>query len=128
MRGGYVTAGHCTFGTTSAEIWFETDLEASLVDSGYPFTGETSGTTFAHPLYDDSVFFYYDLGLVILDEPVFVDDYARLPDIDAVDGLLANKGRKGSTLTAVGYGLQQVSPPSNGMDMIRADRTRYQVI
>jgi secreted trypsin-like serine protease len=124
----FVTAGHCTYGTTSAEIWFESDLEANLEDSGYPFTGETSGKTHTHPLYDDSVFFYHDLGLVILDEPVVLDEYASLPDVDAVDGLLADKGRKGSTLTAVGYGLQQASPAKNenGMDMTRADRTRYQ--
>ncbi len=48
-----------------------------------------------------------------------------VPDVDAVEGLLANRGRKGNTLTAVGYGLQQLSPPSNGMDMTPADKTRF---
>ncbi len=124
----YVTAGHCTTGTTGAELWFNTDLEPDPSAYNYPFVGEVSGTTLTHPLYDDSVFFYHDLGLVILEEPVMLDEYASLPGVDAVDGLLANKGRKGSTLTAVGYGLQQASPAKNvnGMDMTRADKTRYQ--
>jgi secreted trypsin-like serine protease len=124
----YVTAGHCTESPANgALLWFESDLEPDpLEDFGYPFESSITGTTYTHPLYDPGAFFYYDLGLVILDEPVILDEYASLPDVDAVEGLLANKGRKGSTLTAVGYGLQQVSPPSNGMDMTRADKTRYQ--
>lgn len=122
----YVTAGHCTYGTTGAELWFESDLEPDTSVYGYPFEGEVSGTTYTHPLYNDDVFFYYDLGIVVLDEPVYLDEYAQLPGVDFVDDLTVDKGRKGATLTAVGYGYQYSSPPSNGMDMTRADKTRYQ--
>jgi hypothetical protein len=114
----YVTAGHCTAGTTRAQLWFASSLEPDRAGHGYPFTGEASGTTHTHPEYLDEAFYLYDLGVVVLDEPVDLDRYAELPDVDQLD-TLAN-GRKRAQITAVGYGLQGVVP-----DTI-AELTRYQ--
>jgi hypothetical protein len=106
----YVTAGHCTFGATAVEIWFDTspqDYEGRL---GFPFASEfsVSGTPYTHPEYVDEAFFLYDLGVVVLDEPVELDRYASLPEVDALDRL--GKGRNRAGITAVGYGLQGVKP------------------
>jgi len=106
----YVTAGHCTFGAAGATIWFESDVESGIPGNGYPFAGATSydGKPFAHPLYVDAAFYLYDLGVVVLDEPVILDEYASLPDVGLVDTF--GKGRKRALVTAVGYGLQQTNP------------------
>ena len=66
----YLTAGHCTEApATQAEIWFESEIVAGL---GWPFGGSTSvsGKTETHPSYNPGAFFLYDVGVVILDEPL----------------------------------------------------------
>ncbi len=119
----FVTAGHCTYGADRIEIWFATDVDAGIPDNGYPFTGEATGTPYTHPLYIDSAFFLYDLGVVVLDEPVVMPRYAVLPEAGVVDAL--PNGRKNSQVTAVGYGLQDIiSNPQNTIK-IQADRVRY---
>lgn len=118
----YVTAGHCTEAPAArATIWFETDVESGIPDNGYPFGGATSvdGTTYTHPGYLPGAFWFADLGVVVLDEPVIMAEYAELPTAGVVDGL--KEGRKGDTVTVVGYGLQKINPV-----MIQADRIRYQ--
>ncbi|MGB7818672.1 MAG: trypsin-like serine protease [Ornithinibacter sp.] len=131
----YVTAGHCTAADTpddtsddpvTATIWFESTLEPTPADFGYPFEGPTSvdGTVYTHPLFVDGAFFLYDLGVVVLDEPVVLDEYATLPDAGYVDTL--RKGRSGDQLTAVGYGLQQAKTNPKLADKESALKTRYQ--
>jgi hypothetical protein len=123
----YVTAGHCTEPpAASAEVWFESDLEPDPSQYGYPFEGPTSvsGTTYVHPLYDPNAFYLYDLGVVVLDEPVVLDEYASLPSAGYVDGL--GTGRKGAVVTAVGYGLQASSANPVQPDKTVDDKTRYQ--
>lgn len=120
----YVTAGHCTEApAATAEIWFESDLMPAPSDYGYPVSGPTSvsGTTYLYDLYDPDAFYLYDLGVVVLDEPVDLERYAQLPDVGQVDSL--DKGRKRATVTAVGYGLQSSSPVEAH---VMADLTRYQ--
>jgi hypothetical protein len=117
----YVTAGHCTFGADSATVWFSSDVSSERPENGYPF-GDTgfsvNGTPYAHPLYVDAAFYLYDLGVVVLDEPVILDEYAALPSEGVVDTL--EPGRKRATVTAVGYGLQAVKPT------LQSDLVRYQ--
>jgi hypothetical protein len=114
----YVTAGHCTFGADHVELWFETDLEPTPGAFGYPFEGEVSGEPFTHPEYLDEAFFLYDLGVVVLDEPVHLaGGYASLPEVDELEQL--GKGRNRAAITAVGYGLQGIVP--QGVDL----KTRY---
>lgn len=103
----YVTAGHCTYGATSVQLWFDDDLRDAAAHN-YPFIGEVSGTAYTHPQYDDAAFYLYDLGVVVLDEPVLLDEYGTLPTLDQLDALKTAK--KGVTFTAVGYGLQKSFP------------------
>lgn len=117
----FLTAGHCTFGAASAEIWFETDLE--IGGTGYPNSGPTSvsGTPLTHPEYDDNAFLLHDLGVVILDEPVTDLGFATLPTLGILDSYLNQRGKQEMTLTAVGYGLQRINPV-----FVVSERTRYQ--
>jgi hypothetical protein len=104
----YVTAGHCTSGSDSVTIWFEADVQNDP-GLGYPFGGPTSvtGTPYTHPDYVDAAFFLADLGVVILDEPVVLAEYAELPQLDQLSSLKPNRK---TTFTAVGYGLQKAFP------------------
>jgi len=108
----YVTAGHCTFGAETVNIWFEEDVGAGRPGNGYPFGGGTSvsGTPFTHPNYDDNAFFLYDLGVVILDEPVYMASYASLPTLGLLDEFANMRGPDYPTMEAVGYGLQDIRP------------------
>jgi secreted trypsin-like serine protease len=116
----FVTAGHCTEAPAArATIWFETDVQSGIPDNGYPGGGATShdGTAYTHPFYDPDAFFLFDLGVVVLDEPVDLPAYAELPDVGAIDEL--ENGRNRSTVTAVGYGLQNANKNHTVADRIR---------
>lgn len=123
----YVTAGHCTEGAAGAEIWLASDVEKDILSNGYPFTGDIAGTAYTHPLYVPSAFFLYDLGVVVLDEPLTSDqlnEFADLPAAGAVDEL--GRGRNNATVTAVGYGLQAASANPVKPEKTVAERVRYQ--
>lgn len=109
----FLTAGHCTEAPAArATIWFETDIDAGRPGNGYPFGGPTSvdGTTYTHPEYNPNAFFLFDLGVVVLDDPVEMSEYGVLPKLDRLDGLKTMRGKKDVTFTAVGYGLQKSFP------------------
>lgn len=128
----YVTAGHCTYGADGAQLWFESDLHdgepGSPAGYGYPFAGEVTGTPHAHPEYVDAAFYLFDLGVVVLDTPVDLDEYATLASLDYVDGMTKGRNKGTSTVTAVGYGLQKVVDGARGVgqDFVQDDKTRYQ--
>jgi hypothetical protein len=105
----YVTAGHCTFGAEHVELWFDDDLRDAAAHD-YPYTGEVTGTAYTHPLYDDAAFYEHDLGIVVLDEPVVLDEYGTLPALNQLDAFAAPGAKKGAVFTAVGYGLQKSYP------------------
>ncbi|WP_169583652.1 MULTISPECIES: trypsin-like serine protease [Microbacterium] len=105
----YLTAGHCTYGAEHVELWFQSDLEPNPQALGYPRDGQVSGTPYTHPQYDDNAFYLYDLGVVVLDEPVFLDEYGELPTLNQLD-VYAKSAKKDAWFTAVGYGLQKSFP------------------
>ncbi|NIS81984.1 MAG: trypsin-like serine protease [Anaerolineales bacterium] len=118
-----LTAGHCTDGADSARVWFdEGHIEWGTWDpdtnptcageTGYPCTGDAAGTPITNPKYrsDENpygggnglpAFSYRDTGIVVLDEPFVMDEYALLPDPGQVDEL-KNK----TDIDLVGYGVQ----------------------
>jgi hypothetical protein len=106
----FLTAGHCTADAVQVEIWFVADVESGIPGNGYPFTGEVSGTAYTHPDYDTGPFFLNDLGVVVLDEPVVMGEYAVLPELDELDVMKTKRGKQDVTFTAVGYGLQYINP------------------
>jgi hypothetical protein len=111
----FVTAGHCTYGAERVELWFDPDMQSS--GKGYPTgpdwdngVGQASGTPYSHPGYDDAAFWRHDLGLVVLDEPMTMDAYGRLPDLNELDQYKTKRGTSKAWFTAVGYGLQESFP------------------
>jgi hypothetical protein len=115
----YLTAGHCTFGATSVRIWFNA-YEADIRANGYPFAGgDVTGTAHTHPDYNDAAFFLRDVGVVILDQPVYRNTYGVLPGLNQLDALATQRGRQTTWFTAVGYGLQYINPVFIQQDLNR---------
>lgn len=132
----FVTAGHCVGPESSAAdaatpalvgIWFSEDVDPAAAAGEYPWYefAPYTGTPVAHPSYNPDAFFLFDVGVVELDGAgnTSVGSYASLPGANALDDL--DKGRKGATLEAVGYGLQRiVSNPVKGAVKLQADLDR----
>jgi hypothetical protein len=107
----FLTAGHCTEAPAAhVEIWFAADVQAGIPANGYPDKGDVGGTPYTHPQYDPNAFFRYDLGVVVLDEPVEMDEYGTLPGLNVLDRMARRRGLQDVTFTAVGYGLQESFP------------------
>jgi hypothetical protein len=116
----FLTAGHCTESPAAhVEIWFDADVESGIPANGYPFNGDVGGTPYTHPQYDPNAFYLYDLGVVVLDEPVVMDEYGKLPELNVLDKLARRRGLQNVTFTAVGYGLQRINPV-----FVEAERVR----
>ncbi|HEU0235030.1 MAG TPA: trypsin-like serine protease [Candidatus Limnocylindrales bacterium] len=139
----FLTAGHCVEAPAAhIEVWFSSGpvpidpefaaaLAAAAPDDvscsadpafdGYPCQGDVGGTPHGHPDYDPNAFFLFDLGMVVLDEPMPMDTYGQLPALDQLDAL---KPRRSTTFTAVGYGRQRSFPSATSWKVI-AIRERY---
>lgn len=116
----YLTAGHCTEAPAAhVEIWFDADVESGIPGNGYPFTGDVGGTPHTHPDYNPNAFFVRDVGVVVLDAPVYRDEYGELPGLNQLDAMKTQRGKQDTTFTAVGYGLQQINPV-----FVQSDRVR----
>ena len=114
-----LTAGHCTDGAVDARVWFKADVTYDevpfpLYPFGGPGSGAVEGTPYTNPDYrsEDNpygggnglpAFSYRDVGIVVLDEPVYMDEMAELPAAGLVDTL---KNKTGIDL--VGYGVQDL--------------------
>lgn len=111
-----LTAAHCTDGAVAARVWFQPDVTYDAVPFPlYPFggpgSGAVEGTPYTNPNYDQGnpygggnglpAFSFRDTGVVVLDEPVQMDEYAALPTANVVD-TLKNK----TPVDFVGYGVQ----------------------
>jgi hypothetical protein len=64
------------------------------------------GTAYPHPDYDDVQFFEHDMGVVVLDEPIALDDYGQLPTLDYLDQFAGGPNNT-ERFEAVGYGLEK---------------------
>lgn len=110
-----VTAAHGTADTASAKVWFLQDIppssSADAVPPGYPYGGPDAypGTPYTNPQYrwmEDQgepgldIVDYHDVGVIVLDGPAPVTQYAQLPAEKFVDTL-----RMGHVVDIVGYGV-----------------------
>lgn len=112
-----LTAGHCTDRAVAARVWFLEDVTYDAVPFplypyGGPGSGAIEGTPYTNPNYSSPdhpygggkglpAFSYRDVGVVVLDEAVDIDEYAALPVAGLVDTL-----RNKSPVDFVGYGVQ----------------------
>jgi hypothetical protein len=118
----YVTAGHCTTGTSGGRVWLESVIQGREAELGYPSGGGTAleaDHAYTHPLYDDNAFYLYDVGVMTFDEAVYDGPYASLPGLDAMDSVEVGRNNADALVTAVGYGLQNANKNHTVADKIR---------
>ena len=116
----FLTAGHCTEAPAAhVEIWFDADVQNGRPANGYPFVGDVGGKPHTHPNYNPAAFYLFDLGVVVLDEPMKMKKYGALPAQDVLDRLATQRGLQDVTFTAVGYGLQEINPVHVESQLIR---------
>jgi hypothetical protein len=123
-----LTAGHCTDGAVAARIWMAEDVTYDAVPFplypyGGPGSGAVEGTPYTNPAYRSPdnpygggnglpAFSYRDVGIVVLDEPIVMAEYAELPAAGLVDTL-----RNKTSIDFVGYGVQyQAQIPGSELD------------
>jgi hypothetical protein len=116
-----LTGGHCTDGAVAARVWFDERLQdddGTFLVPDYPAGGALAveGTPFTNPDFTIGAsnglpgFAFRDVGVVVLDEPVFIAEYAELPAAGVVDTL-----RNKADVDFVGYGVQeQIHIPGQG--------------
>jgi hypothetical protein len=128
-----LTAGHCTSNYpdepyTGMRVFTESDVEAGIgTTNNYPYAGPNSVEAVAwaaHPLYETAPFFVHDVGIVILAEPIMLDEYGTLPSVNQFDAWKTQRGLQKVTFTSVGYGRQE-SYPDPAMFLASNTRTRY---
>ena len=148
-----LTAGHCTYGAAEARVWADQGpyVETPVNEGGYPLspieerppcagyvgwpcTGEdASGDPLTYPGFgfpgivppeDASFPNTGDVGLVVLDTPIYPDSgFASLADEGALDAFATRRGRQNITFTVVGYGLQRTRPTGDLAARIRLEAT-----
>jgi len=128
-----LTAGHCTNNYpgepySGMRVFTESDVQAGIGDTNnYPFGGGKysveAKSWAAHPLYETAPFYYHDVGVVVLKQPIRLDTYGTLPTLDQLDAL-EDKDGNNTLFTAVGYGLQKSFPDASSWKDV-ASRTRY---
>ena len=121
-----VTAAHCTDGVVgSTLVTFDSviaeqpptpfpvaaDPAAGYTDAEITAAGYLSGTSYTHPDYSDftDTANWYDVGVVVLDQPVTGIEPATLAEPGRLDLIAASELRK-TLFTAVGYGTEVRKP------------------
>ena len=130
----FLTAGHCADtegGAVTARVYFQQDAGANYdpatqVDpiTGYPeyCADGTLGVTCAT---SDEIYNFgftgsltlpdtHDLGLVILDQPIYLSEYGELPEPNLLDQYVTSRGTQDILFTVSGYGLTYKEQLQNG--------------
>jgi hypothetical protein len=148
-----LTAGHCTYGAAAASVWADQGpyVETPVEDGGYPLspvedrppcagyegwpcegedaTGEPltyPGFAFPGIVPDEEAAFPStgDVGLVVLDTPLDPDaEFASLAVAGSLDVFATQRGRRDTTFTVVGYGLQRTLPTGDVAERVRLEAT-----
>ena len=117
----FLTAGHCTyyFSQVTDVVYLSFDPQVTSTSTFY-----TSHEWYTHPDYVDADWPYtQDFGIVILDEPVYLDQYGVLPEVGLLDELIPATGQTEQRFTDVGYGQTGVQvgggPPQRNFPLER---------
>ena len=129
-----LTAGHCTEGggevNSLTYVRNTSDIDAAIASELPGFPNVTAwlnatwvrGQAVPHPDYDDYAEFpdTFDVGLVLLEQPIYVAEYGALPSEGQFDFLRKARGSiKLRQARIVGYGLQGKIPAFAGDDFVR---------
>ena len=129
-----LTAGHCTeeAGAVSINTWVrnDADLDAAFAAErpSYASTRDwlnatwSQGEAIPHPQYNDYAQFpdTFDVGVVLLETPIYVAEYGQLPTLGQFDYLRKSRGSMANRRAViVGYGLQGKIPAFSQDDWVR---------
>jgi hypothetical protein len=125
-----VTAGHCTEaeGNVNDVTYVRFDEDALADRDSYGSLQEwldnewiVAADVYPHPEFDDYAEFpnTYDVGVVMLSEPVELSEYGELPALGFLDAVKAARGNSSNRWTAVGYGVHGVLLPFYSDDFSR---------
>jgi len=115
-----LTAAHCTELEQGAQVWFDEQVKLA---NGYPYTGGVTGQADASPWWRGGLYIPNtgDVGVVVLDTPVILSEYATIAPAQYLDSLATRRGQQNVQFEVVGYGLQAVKPfPSADRDRLKA--------
>lgn len=130
----FLTAGHCADtegGAVTARVYFQQDAgvnydPATQIDpvTGYPeyCAAGTEGVTCAT---SDEIYNFgftgsltlpntHDVGLLILDQPIYLSEYGELPEPNYLDQYATSRGTQDILFTVSGYGLTYKQQVQNG--------------
>ena len=117
----FLTAGHCIEGASSARVYFQQDAGANFdpVTEIDPITGYPE-SCLSQPCTTSSELINYgypagfpntrDAALLILDDPIVVNEYGVLAAAGSLDELATRRGRQAIGFTVSGYGLSYTNP------------------
>jgi len=137
----FLTAGHCADtagGAVTARVYFQQDAgvhydPATEIDpvSGYPEYC-AAGTLGSLCATSDEIYNFgytgiipntHDVGLLILDQPIYLSEYGQLAEVGTLDSLATARGTTQTVFTSSGYGLsyktQDHSPLGNTSFRVR---------
>lgn len=129
-----LTAGHCTEegGVVNIRTWVrnDPDIDAAIANElpSYPGAIAWLNATWVtaqavpHPQYDDYAAFpdTYDVGVLLLSEPIVVAEYGALPTLGQFDFLRTARGPISKrSAVIVGYGLQGRIPAFASDEWVR---------
>jgi hypothetical protein len=104
----FLTAAHCVYDAQVGNIQISISFEE--VWSGFGYT--VTGMGYAHPNYPGVLTLpaTYDVGVVVLDEPLFMDEYGQLAPPDFLDQFGTKVGNSDPFFTSVGFGVNNALP------------------
>jgi hypothetical protein len=117
----FLTAGHCIEGAASARVYFQQDAGVNFdpVTEIDPITGYpesclsqpcTTGSELINYGYPAGFPNTRDAALVILDEPIILNEYGVLATAGSLDVLATRRGHQALDFTVSGYGLTYTNP------------------
>lgn len=114
-----LTAGHCTYNSPAAFVWFDSQWSPSKPPAaiGRPVTNPEFNPERTLPNTGD-------LGVVLLSQPVQMPTYGALPPAGYLENLGPKRGHE-LGVSIVGYGAQSLNPPTrSGLRMLATARIK----
>ena len=100
----FLTAAHCLIDNEQYGI----SIEGVTFDPTFnQTTSLITGTAHAHPDVERISNYFHDIGVVVLDSPVVLDEYGELPTLGLLEKLYRDGSLRGEEFTSVGYGAQE---------------------